>query len=54
MSHTPLVISLPIEDRRTSFAFYRDGLGLDAVGERRRTASRSHCSSPSTTACASS
>lgn len=33
MSHTPVVVSLPIEDRRTSFAFYRDGLGFDAVGE---------------------
>lgn len=27
------IISLPIADRRTSFAYYRDGLGLEAVGE---------------------
>ena len=33
MPSTPVVISLPIGDRRTSFAFYRDGLGLEAVGE---------------------
>jgi uncharacterized protein len=28
-----LVVSLPIEDRQRSFAFYREALGLDAVGE---------------------
>jgi predicted lactoylglutathione lyase len=28
-----VVVSLPIADRRTSFTFYRDGLGLDAIGE---------------------
>jgi uncharacterized protein len=28
-----IVVSLPIEDRRTSFAFYGDGLGFEAVGE---------------------
>jgi uncharacterized protein len=28
-----LVVSLPIGDRRTSFRFYRDGLGFEAVGE---------------------
>jgi uncharacterized protein len=33
MSHTPIVISLPIADRRTSYAFYRDGLGFPAVGD---------------------
>ncbi|MGH9244185.1 MAG: VOC family protein [Acidimicrobiales bacterium] len=33
MPHTPIIISLPIADRQTSFAFYRDGLGLDPVGE---------------------
>ena len=33
MPHTPVVISLPIADRRTSFAFYRDGLGLEPFGE---------------------
>lgn len=33
MSHTPVVVSLPIADRLTSFVFYRDGLGFDPVGE---------------------
>lgn len=33
MSPAPVVVSLPIADRPTSYAFYRDGLGLDAVGE---------------------
>ncbi len=33
MPDTPVVISLPIADRPTSLAFYRDGLGLDAFGE---------------------
>ncbi|MFG1648739.1 VOC family protein [Micromonospora sp. NPDC049275] len=33
MPPTPLIISLPIADRPTSFRFYRDGLGLEAVGE---------------------
>jgi uncharacterized protein len=33
MSRAPVIISLPIADRRTSFAFYRDGLGLDPFGE---------------------
>lgn len=33
MSNTPIVVSLPIADRRNSYRFYRDGLGLDAVGE---------------------
>ncbi|MDQ1537163.1 MAG: uncharacterized protein QOE58_1556 [Actinomycetota bacterium] len=33
MRHSPVVVSLPIADRQTSFAFYRDGLGLDSVGE---------------------
>lgn len=32
MPQSPVVISLPIADRPTSFAFYRDGLGLDPVG----------------------
>lgn len=30
---TPLLISLPTADRVRAHAFYRDGLGLDAVGE---------------------
>jgi uncharacterized protein len=30
---SPLVISLPIGDRQTSFEFYRTGLGLHAIGE---------------------
>ena len=33
MRYTPVVVSLPIADRRTSYRFYRDGLGLDAPGE---------------------
>ena len=33
MAATPVVIGLPIADRQTSFAFYRDGLGFDPVGE---------------------
>lgn len=33
MSSTPVVVSMPIADRRTSYRFYRDGLGLDAIGE---------------------
>ena len=33
MPQTPLVIALPIADRRNSFAFYSDGLGFDPVGE---------------------
>ena len=30
---SPLVISLPIGDRQTSFESYRTGLGLHAIGE---------------------
>lgn len=33
MSQAPVVIALPIADRPRSFAFYRDGLGLEAIGE---------------------
>ncbi len=33
MPSTPVSISLPIADRRTSFAFYRDGVGLEPFGE---------------------
>ena len=33
MPKSPVIIALPIADRPTSFAFYRDGLGLDAIGE---------------------
>ena len=33
MYNTPVVVSLPIADRRTSFTFYRDGLGFAALGE---------------------
>lgn len=33
MPVTPVVISLPIEDRRRSYAFYRDGLGLEPIGQ---------------------
>jgi uncharacterized protein len=33
MRCTPVIVGLPIADRRASFAFYRDGLGLEAVGK---------------------
>jgi len=33
MTYDPLLISLPVADRVRSHAFYRDGLGLDAIGE---------------------
>jgi uncharacterized protein len=33
MYNTPVVVSLPTADRRTSFTFYRDGLGFAALGE---------------------
>jgi hypothetical protein len=29
----PMVIALPIDDRRRSYRFYAEGLGLQAVGE---------------------
>jgi predicted lactoylglutathione lyase len=33
VSFSSVVVSLPIGDRQRSFAFYRDGLGLEAIGE---------------------
>lgn len=33
MPDNPVVVSLPIADRRRSYEFYRDGLGLPTVGE---------------------
>jgi uncharacterized protein len=33
MTRSPIVVSLPIADRPSSFRFYRDGLGFEAVGE---------------------
>ncbi|WP_106400175.1 VOC family protein [Actinocorallia populi] len=33
MTTAPFIVCLPIADRRTSFAFYRDGLGFEPVGE---------------------
>ncbi|MGW3888858.1 VOC family protein [Micromonospora chokoriensis] len=33
MTFAPVIVSLPIADRATSYRFYSDGLGLDAVGE---------------------
>ena len=27
-----IVVSLPVADRRTAHAFYRDALGLEAIG----------------------
>ena len=50
MYNTPVVVSLPIADRRTSFTFYGDGLGFAALGEPGKTASPSPCNLPSTTA----
>lgn len=32
-AHFPVVVSLPIADRRISFEFYGEGLGFDPVGE---------------------
>lgn len=34
MSHHQFAVSLPIADRRTSFEFYREALGLHPVGDR--------------------
>jgi predicted lactoylglutathione lyase len=33
MPYSPVVVSVPTADRQTSFAFYREWLGLDAIGE---------------------
>ncbi|MCO1595503.1 VOC family protein [Micromonospora sp. RHAY321] len=33
MTFAPVIVSLPIADRATSHRFYRDALGLEAVGE---------------------
>ncbi|MEV4654991.1 VOC family protein [Micromonospora sp. NPDC049301] len=33
MTFAPVIVSLPIADRATSHRFYRDGLGLETVGE---------------------
>ncbi len=33
MSQPPVVVSLPIADRRASFAFFAEGLGFETVGE---------------------
>ena len=33
MTYDPLLISLPVADRVRAHDFYRDGLGLDAIGE---------------------
>ncbi len=33
MTYDPVLISLPVADRVRSRDFYRDGLGLDAIGE---------------------
>jgi len=33
MSYDPVVIGLPITDRRTSYDFYRQALDLEAIGE---------------------
>jgi uncharacterized protein len=33
MPTTPVIVCLPTADRRTSFVFYRDGLGFEPIGE---------------------
>ena len=33
MNYSPLLISLPIADRARSYTFYREALGLEAIGE---------------------
>lgn len=33
MTTRPVIVCLPIADRQKSFAFYGDGLGLEAFGE---------------------
>lgn len=33
MTFSPIIISMPTADRRVSFRFYRDGLGLEPIGE---------------------
>ena len=33
MTQNPIIISLPIADRRTSLRFYGDGLGFEPIGE---------------------
>jgi uncharacterized protein len=33
MPNSPIIVSLPIADRRTSFRFYGEGLGLEPIGE---------------------
>jgi predicted lactoylglutathione lyase len=33
MPISPVIVSLPTADRRTSFAFYGEGLGFEAIGE---------------------
>ena len=33
MPQMPIIVSLPIADRPTSFAFYRDGLGFEPFGD---------------------
>nr|MDT0667659.1 VOC family protein [Micromonospora sp. DSM 115978] len=32
-TYAPVVVCLPTADRPTSYAFYRDGLGLEPIGE---------------------
>jgi predicted lactoylglutathione lyase len=33
VAYDPLLVSLPVADRVRSHAFYREGLGLEAIGE---------------------
>lgn len=46
----PVVVCLPIADRRTSFAFYGEGLGSRPSASKLMTVYLNRCSSLSTTA----
>ncbi len=48
MTSSPVIVSLPIADRQTSYRFYREALGFDAA--RPTTACPNRSSSRSTTA----
>ena len=33
MNDAPLIVALPTADRQVVYAFYKDGLGLEPIGE---------------------
>ena len=33
MNDAPLIVALPTADRRVAYAFYKDGLGFEPIGE---------------------